>query len=211
MNATALADTAFLDQVGQRLLLKLGGRHFLVDVLERDDHTFHVSFPGSDFPLEGTTLDFEHHDDTGVILFRARVVRGARRKDEGLLLERPAQGYRRTHRDAFRVPTDLTALIRDQAHQQRYSAEVVNLSSGGALLQADAPFDQDSMLAVSLPLPRECIRSMAGEVVHMRWRQSTHLAQKKLLGVRFVGTGPEVRRTLSHYIGERLRHLSTVD
>jgi hypothetical protein len=196
---------------GERLLLKLGGSHFIVQVLSCDFETMRISFPGADFPLDDTWLHLEMHDDEGVTAFRARVLEGSKSRGAGLVLEYPAETRRRLHRDAFRVPTDLTAQVRGETHSKRYSAEVVNLSSSGALLQVDAPLAEESTVGLLLAIPRERRCQLSGEIVHSRWRRLSPLTVKGLFGVRFVDAPEPTRESLSHYVGERLRHLSSID
>ena len=212
MKSEAHVDALLPDAlVGQYLLAKLGGTHFMVRVLSCDTEAMRITFPGSDNPLEDTWLHLEFHDDEGVTAFRSRVLEGAREHGAGLLVEYPLICKRRLHREAFRVPTDIMAQVRDQARARRYSAEVLNLSSGGALLQMDAPRSEDSIVAMHLNFPRERNCNLTGEVVHTRWRHSSPLTVKGLFGVRFVDPDPPMRATLSHYVGERLRHLASVD
>lgn len=195
----------------RHLLVKLGGSQFLVRVLSSNPETIRITFPGSDNPLEDTWLRLELHEDDSVTSFRTRVIEGARSRDEGLLLEYPTSCSRRLHRDAFRVPTDLVAQVRDRNHERRYSADVVNLSSGGALLQMDAPITPESVVAMLLNIPRQPQCHLVGQVVHTRRRQAAPLSVKGLYGVRFIDPNLPTRESLSHYVGERLRHLSSVD
>src|SRR5690606_30203514 len=119
------------------------------------------------------------HDDEGVTAFRARVIEGSRRDRPGLLLEYPTTAKRRLHRDAFRVPTDLVAQVHHRGHaEHRYSAEVVNLSSGGALIQLDAPIPENATVTMNLNMPRLPRCQLTGEVVHIRTRRTTPLAVK---------------------------------
>jgi hypothetical protein len=196
---------------GERLLLQLGGSTFLVQVLDCDADTMRISFPGADFPLDNTWVHLEIHDDDGVTSFRARVLEGAKSRGAGLLLEYPNETRRRLHRDAFRVPTDLTAQVRDERYSIRYTADVVNLSSTGALLQMDAPVTEESTLGVTLAIPRERRCHLSGEIVHSRWRRVSPLAVKGLFGVRFLDLPEPTQASLSQYVGERLRHLASVD
>ena len=78
-------------------------------------------------------------------------------------------------------------------------------------MQMDAPIPDDSTVEMLLCFPRKPKYPMRAEVVHTRWRQSSPLSAKGLYGVRFIDPALPVRNTLSHYVGERLRHLSTVD
>lgn len=197
--------------VGEYLLAKVGGTQFMVRVLSTDANTMRISFPGSDNPLENTWLDLELHDEDGILSFRGRVLEGTRERGSGLLLEYPSTGIYRLHRDAFRVPTDLVAQVRDESEARRYSAAVVNLSSGGALLEMDAPIGEQSVIAMLLSIPRERHCRLTGEVVHMRQQRRTPLTVKGLFGVRFVDPEQPARESLSHYVGERLRHLASVD
>lgn len=212
MNAETCVGASLPESLaGHYLLAKLGAAQFLVRVLESDAQSIRVTFPGSDNPLEDTWLRFEFHDDEGVTAFRARVIEGGRGSNSGLLLEYPSSLRRTFHRDAFRAPTDLVAQVRDQEHGGRYSADVLNLSSGGALLQLDVPIGTQATLDVRLAMPRHPRCQLLGEVIHSRWRHSAPIAAKGLYGIRFIEPDDHTRDSLSRYVGERLRHLCSVD
>ena len=193
-------------KIGNQCLLSVTGRHFMAEILDVSADTICVSFPGIDYPVEGMYLEMEFHDKTGFSYYRVKVLRGPW-EGNGMLLERPSEPKRNQHRDSFRVATDLTVQVRDQIHIRKYDAALLDLSSGGALLQTEAPFDFNTSVEISLSLPGETNHSVLGQVVHMVEQDINKRGPMRVYGIRFVGLQPEACKSISHYVWIRLREL----
>jgi c-di-GMP-binding flagellar brake protein YcgR len=195
-------------RTGSTCLLNVIGQYFLVDLIEISEDTIRVSFPGTDYPVPGMSVHLDFHDAEGYDSFEAEVLEGPANTDAGLLLTKPTESRRTQHRDACRVPTDLTVQIKDQIHVRRYDAGLLNLSAGGALIETDAPFDFSTTLELTLSLPGEPLLRILGQVVHISDEsRAPSPSPTRLLGVRFVSLDPEVRKAISRYAWYRLREL----
>ncbi|MCL4691659.1 MAG: PilZ domain-containing protein [Candidatus Hydrogenedentes bacterium] len=194
-------------RAGSSCLLNVLGQYILVDLLEVGEETIRVSFPAKDYPVAGMVVHLDFHDAEGFDSYEAEVLEGPARADSGLVLSRPLESRRTQHRDACRVPTDLTVQIKDQVHVRRYDASLLNLSAGGALIETDAPFDFSTTLELTLSLPGESLLRVLGQVVHISDEAKRKEPGSRLLGVRFVSLDPEARQTVSRYAWYRLREL----
>ena len=195
-------------RAGSTCLLNVIGQYFLVDLIEVGQDSLRVSFPGRDYPVPGMIVHLDFHDAEGYDSFEAEVLEGPDKADSGVLLSRPAASRRTQHRDACRVPTDLTVQIKDQVHVRRYDAGLLNLSAGGALIETDGPFDFSTTLELTLSLPGEPLLRILGQVVHIANESRVPSpSPRRLFGVRFVSLDPETRQAISRYAWYRLREL----
>ena len=192
---------------GAECLLNFVGRHFKSRILEVGPETFRVTFPGRDYPVPGLNIVLEFHDDLGFYYMPTLVVEGPQNQPGGITLRKAAEVKRSTHRDSFRVPTDLTVRVRDHIHVRRYDAALVNISAGGALLRSDAPWDFSSTLEITLSLPGEPLYTLLGQVMHIATCTRCGQQPERVFGVKFIGIDPEIERAVTRYIFTRLPEL----
>lgn len=192
---------------GAECLLNFVGRHFKSRILEVGPDTFRVAFPGRDYPVPGLNIVLEFHDDLGFYYMPTSVVEGPHVKPGGITVRKVADVKRSTHRDSFRVTTDLTVRVRDHIHVRRYDAALVNISAGGALLRSDAPWEFDSTLEITLSLPGEQLYTLLGQVIHVATCPRSGQQLERMFGVKFIGVDPEIERAVTSYIFARLPEL----
>jgi hypothetical protein len=208
MNANKSGDPLRMEmRAGGSCLLNVIGQHFLVDLIEVGEESIRVTFPGKDYPVVGMLVHLDFHDAEGYDSYEAEVLEGPSRDGSGLVLTRPAESRRTQHRDACRVPTDLTVQVKDQVHVRRYDAALLNLSAGGALIETDAPFDFSTVLEVTLSLPGERQLRILGQVVHISNEARSPNPAVRMYGVRFISIDPDVRQAVSRYAWYRLREI----
>lgn len=193
--------------VGVECLLNVTGRHFLVKVLETENDVIRVSFPGKDYPIEGMRGEVEFHDGEGFFFYPIEVVNGPMHKGSGIAF-RCIDGLKRNkHRDACRVPTDLTVQVRDESHARRYNADLINISAGGAFIRTEAPFDFSTVVELALSLPGEASHSLRCQVVDLLPGVENARPAGSRYCLRFVDPDAEAERCITQYVWERLRHL----
>ncbi|HOZ46632.1 MAG TPA: PilZ domain-containing protein [Candidatus Hydrogenedentes bacterium] len=202
-------DIEFLDEktalkAGNACLMCASGRHFLVRILEVTTKTIHTTFPVTDYLAAGMYVDLEFHREDGFLQCRTEVTRSPEKKGDGVLLERPAHSHWNMHRDSHRVATDLMAHVRDAGHPRRYDADLVNLSSGGALIQTAAPFAIPTTIELAFSLPGDPLYTLRARVVHLGHHGHGAREGTRLLGVRFVDLSEEVRDAIRVYISQLL-------
>jgi len=192
---------------GNRCLVSLMGRHFMVEVVEVEKDTISVTFPGCDYPPDGVFVHLEFHDPEGFTHYHTEVVRGPQSREDLLVLSKPGEPKRNVHRDTFRVPTDLTVQVRDQVHVRKYDALLLDISAGGCLLQTDAPFDFDTSIEITLSLPGEATHTILGQIIHIAETGSRHDGPSRVFGVKFVGVPSDAASSIGRYVWLRLRDL----
>jgi len=192
---------------GMECLLHITGRHFMVKVLDVSGDLVRVSFPGQDYPIEGIGANIEFHDENGFYYMPAEVIQGPMDAAGTVVLRRTPQVRRNTHRRSFRVPTDLTVQLKEQVHIRRYTAALMNLSAGGALVLTEAPFDFNSVLDLMLSLPGEQPSRVTCEVVHIAESVSKNNTPVRYLGLRFLDVETETEEAITRYVWQQLRIL----
>ena len=192
---------------GDPCLFNVTGRHFLVRILEVDASRIRITFPGIDYPVDGMRANLEFHDETGFYYYSTEVVKGPSSDLQGVLLSRPAELKRSTHRSSCRVATDLTVRVKDQVHVRRYDAALINLSSGGALIQTEAPFDFSSTIEMTLSLPGETACTILGQIVHLIEAAPNAPESHQMVGIKFITLDPDIEKSLTRYIWRRLQEL----
>lgn len=185
---------------GRSCLLNATGRHFLVKILDVADDTIRTSFPVKDYLVPGMFIDLEFHKEDGYLQCYAQVLRPPKKKGDGVVLERPAESHWNVHRDSNRVKTDLTVHVRDLAHPRSYDAGLINVSSGGSLIQTRAPLYIPAQIEIVLSLPGEPQHTVVGRVVHVGGREG----RRDLFGVRFVDLAENAYNSVMRYVGQAL-------
>ena len=194
-------------KAGVECMLHVTGRHFLAKILDVNNDVVHVSFPGKDYPIEGMRGALEFHDDEGFFYYAIQVVHGPVRKGSGIVLRRIAGLKRSKHRDACRVPTDLTVQVKDEAHVRRYNAALLNISGGGALVETEAPFDYSTTAELTISLPGEASHNIRCQVVDVLASCNSVHSTGHRYCLRFVEIEPDAEKCITRYVWERLHQL----
>ncbi len=192
---------------GGQCLIHVLGQHFLVEVLESDDETVRVSFPGQDYPIAGMTVRIEFHDADGFDSYPVEVVQGRESDGIGIVLRQPVEGRRMLHRKSYRVPTDLTVQVKAQDHVRRYDAALRNIGLGGVFIETQALFDPGIEVEITISLPGEPSHVIHGNIVQIAPSEGLPLVEKHLYRVRFIGTPLPAIQSVSRYIWRRLREM----
>jgi c-di-GMP-binding flagellar brake protein YcgR len=196
-------------QKGNSCLLTAMGQHFLVEVLDIGQERVRVSFPGSDYPVQGMMVDLEFHDKSGFNRYRAEIIAGPQEtEDEGIVLSLPRAASRSQHRDSCRVPTDLTVQLKSAERPRWFTGSLLNISAGGALVETEATFGIGATAQLMLSLPGEPNRELVTEVVHVNDAvEKRRDDERHVVGLRFVSPDRTVAESLTRYIWKRLRDL----
>lgn len=192
--------------VGDKCLVIVAQQRFMVNVLAMDDESLHLSFPGIDYPVAGMSIEAEFHDDQGFSTFTLTVLRGPEKEGEGMLLEMPSGKQRILHRSSVRVPADLGARVRGPADVKYTDARVVNLSTGGALVETSAVFALGVLIELVVQLSDDASYNLQAEIVHVG-HMEMGVEHGYLYGVRVVEHAPGAGRAITQYVWRRLKEL----
>lgn len=191
-------------KAGDHCLFHVMNRHFWVHIQAIDDEGIHITFPGSDYPIAGMGVELEVHEEDGFTAYESRVLKGpAEALGGGVVLNTPDCGHYHQHRGAIRVTTDLTVQLRDQVHVRQYTASLLNLSCGGALVRTDAPLELDTVVELNLSLPQEALNIVLAKVTHLS--EVPQNDSQRLLGLRFFNLDPSAHRAIGRYVYKRIQ------
>ena len=191
-------------QVGNRALLVLMGQRYLVSIVSVMDEAIRLTFPVSDFPLEGMYVNLEFHDDQGYSTYESEVIASPREPGDGLLVRRPPDSLRTHHRSSWRVSADFVVEMKNHVHPRRVEAPVINISAGGMLVRADAQLNFGDNVELHFDLPGDARKYALAQVVHVNTPEESR-GQVPLIGLRFVSPENSLTRAITTYIWRRLR------
>lgn len=195
-------------QKGSVGYLSAGTQRVPIEIADYTGKAVHIRF------LEGGLvggspwcwLDFDVPG--GLARFHTQVCAATYDIQDGLLLVRVHGLDRMGVREFARVPVNLPVDIHD-SQGRVHRAVLVNISSGGALLEteivADAEFRLRDEVTVKLPLPAK-IYTIGGQIVHVE-HVGVSTDHRRRYGVRFVEVDRPFLRDLFDYIWLRLTEM----
>jgi len=146
-------------------------------------------------------VDLEFHREDGYIECQTYVLRAPKEKGDPAALEMPKRVYWNVHRGSNRIPTDLIVHVREDEHPRRYDADLLNVSTGGALIRTRAPLTVPETIETTLSLPGEQQYTVRGRVVHT---DGTGVEDPRMsdstFGVQFVDLAEDVHQAILRYI-----------
>jgi len=201
------AESKLLSQ-GSQCYLRVLDRRFFCEIMEVGEQSIRVTFPGMDYPVEGTPVDLEFHVSDGYTCYHTQVVSGPAASGGGLVLERAPGGlkfYR--HRDSWRVPTDFLVQLKFDGEPRRHNLPLLNISAGGIMVRTDLPLEFGSSVLLTLELPGEPAVSTRGRVVHIQEAPGGLSGRARLVGIKFQNVEANARRAVTRYVWKRIREL----
>jgi len=193
-------------QTGNSCLLCATDRHFLVEILDITDNAIYVSFPVKDFLVSGMSVVLEFHEADGYFECSTKVIQEPKERGDRAVLRWPEQSYWNAHRDSNRVATDLTVHVRDVSHPRRYDADLINVSTGGALVRTRAPLGVPDIIELTLSLPGEPLYYVKGRILHLGRSGCPGDPKLRIFGIQFVDLPVEAHDSIARYITEALVH-----
>lgn len=193
-------------QVGNRCLLIIVEQRFLVAIQEVNEDSIRLSYPASQFPVAGMLMEMEFHDELGYARFETELLATPEAVGDGLLVRKPTEHCRTTHRGAWRIPADFNVILKSHVHPRRYELPVINLSAGGMLIQSEAELDLNDTVELKFLLQgTEKPMNMLGQIMHIH--QPDNPEDDPLVGIRFINSETEDRKSISRYVWRRMREL----
>jgi len=145
-------------------------------------------------------LEFE--DDRGCARYNTQVCAATYDSHDGLVLVRVSGVDRKGVREFARVPTDMDVTLQS-GHGAVFEADLINISSGGALVESDATFDERAEVVMRITVPQETAHKVIGQVVHIEPGENG----RTRYGIRFVEAQRDFMRALYHFIWGELKAL----
>lgn len=184
------------------------GERVPIKVADYCGKAIRVEFPNGGM-MGGTPwciLEFE--DDAGLAKYNAQVCAATYDVEDGLVLVRVAGVDRKGVREFARVPAEFEIQV-DSALGKPHEAMLVNVSSGGALIEMnrELPFHSEVTLHIEIPGEDSAFK-VIGQVVHV---EPVLENAPRRYGVRFVEVQRDFLRALFAFIWQRLKELFPMD
>ncbi|MCF6285818.1 MAG: PilZ domain-containing protein [Candidatus Hydrogenedentes bacterium] len=198
--------------VGNTAYLSIMDERFMVQILGVEGNAIWVSFPGACYPLNGMGGRLEFHRPEGLSAYNVQVLRYADGQAKGIILERSESAEHRTHRTAWRVPTDMTVAVQLPDSDYRFSAVMENISADGALLRAHPVLPIRATVHMTFSLDREHGEQLAeGRVCYAQEASSMTTPPAQHYGIRFTTMNADTRRLLTLFLYPHIRKIYPKD
>ncbi len=195
---------ADLIQKGNTCHLRFAGQRIAAEVVDVREQLIRLRCPENGVPARGRGLTVEFKDSIGTAGFFAQVVTTAPGDLHEVVLMRSPGLDRIELRNHLRVPASLLAAVSGPQSSSAYRAEVVNLSTGGLLLETRANLDVGDtvQLAISAEDKREL--HIAGAVVHTYPEQTSDRCR---VGIRYLAPDQAFLNSISWYVWRRVEQV----
>ena len=191
---------------GSRGHLSTNGSREPIEVVDSCGKAVRVLF--TDKPLLGGSpwcwLEFD--DPFGGARYYTQICAATYDAADGLILVRVSGIEREGVREFARVPANLDVSL-EKSPSSSIDANLLNISSGGALIESDGQLALQARVGIQLTLPGSGDYKVTGQVVHVeqiepniKWRY----------GIRFVEVQGDFLRALLNYLWLRLTELFPV-
>jgi hypothetical protein len=195
-------------QTGNTGFLSIMNSRFLVEIRGVERIQIWVSFPGVNYPVAGMGGRLEFHNERGFVAYNVQVIRYADRPEDGIILERSESAEQRTHRSAWRVPTDINVAFRTPNSTEVFSAVMEDLSADGCLLRAVPVLSVRTPVEISFPLDRQHGNQVVeARVCYVQEESELRSPVGLRYGLRFTKVPPETRRLLTLFLYHHVRRL----
>lgn len=188
--------------VGNECFMVVMDHRYFVEILGITTDTVWVSFPASNYPIEGMGAELQFHTPDGCSTFHTRVAKGPEKKGDGVILQRAEASTYLKHRRSWRVTCDLPVMINSLSEARLHEAHLVDLSAEGALVESQSEFEPGDLLNVSFTLPQHPTRALRARVIH--YDPPTMLRSGKL-GLKFTEVPPDSRESLTVFLYREIR------
>jgi len=178
------------------------GNRVAVDVVDYCGKAVQIKF--TDKPLIGGSpwcwLDFDTPE--GLARYYTQVCAATYDADDGLVLVRVPGLERNGLREFARVPASFKTVLK-RPDGVLEEAELINISSGGALVESRAALGFRGQVGLELSVPEKGAFSVGGQVVHVEEMEG----DLRRYGIRFVEVDRTFLRGLFEYLWGRLKEL----
>lgn len=189
-------------QVGRECILKAVGRILVVEILGIAKDTIWISFPTVDAILEGTGVELVLQGDEGFMSYHARVAVSPKDTSKGIMLERAETASHMKSRRDWRVPVDSSIWIRLKGEEEKFKAQMKDLTPDGALVLTEAPFDAADLLEMTFQLADTPTQHLIAQIVYDDKTKDSGIHR---FGLRFVEVERTVKESITWYLYERIQ------
>jgi len=189
-------------QVGRECILKAVGRVLVVEIWGIANDTIWISFPTADAILEGTGVELVLQEESGFMSYHARVAVGPKDTSKGIMLERAETATHMKSRRDWRVPVDSPIWIRLKGEDEKFKAQLKDLTPDGSLVMTEANYNAGDLIEMTFQLPESPTQSLIAQIVYDDKTKETGVHR---FGLRFVEAEREVKESITWFLYEKIQ------
>ncbi|MFA6244269.1 MAG: PilZ domain-containing protein [Candidatus Hydrogenedentales bacterium] len=184
--------------------LRIGAKRFPAEVIDVREQLIRLRCPENGVPTRGSGLTLEFPENGAVAGYFAQVLTAAPGETREVVLLRSPGLDRIDLRSFLRVPSSFTATVESAQSGGPCEAQILNISSGGALLRTPAAVLVGEPVRVTLTAVEQRPIRISGSVVHIGEEppQTEHS-----IGVRFLGVDTDGHHAISWYVWKRIEQI----
>jgi len=190
---------------GTRALLAIAGERYLATVIKTGEDWVQLTFPSTDYPVEGMYVVLELHDDDGYTTLESEVLEAPKEHGDPLVLRLPEAIQRNRHRSSWRVPTELPAKLKDHVHPRVRDVDLIDMSAAGLRIRTDADLAIGDNVDVTFALPGSGEHKVLCATAHVQ--RSEGDAENAQVGLKLISPDPTTLQAMKHYIRGRAREI----
>ncbi|MBX7258786.1 MAG: PilZ domain-containing protein [Candidatus Hydrogenedentes bacterium] len=184
--------------------LRVGGKRIPAEVVDVREQLIRLRCPEDGVPTRGSGLTIEFAENGAVAGYFAQVLTAAPGQAREVVLLRSPGLDRIDLRSFLRVPSSFTATVEGVQTGGPAEAQILNISSGGALLRTPARVQVGEPVRVTLTAVEQRPIHISGSVVHIGDEQPQ---TEHSIGVRFLGVDTDGRHAISWYVWKRIEQI----
>lgn len=187
---------------GTKCSLRIDGRRYPAQLLDARDRILRLACLEDGFSMESRGVVVEFDGQPGTAAYFTRFLTAAPDNHTELILLRSANLNCDELRSFLRVPTEIAVTVTLADSPATFSAKLLNISSGGALMHSDALPELEYGERLKLQIAEDPAISVEGELVHF---SSGKPSSDLRIGVRFVDVDDESVRALTWFVWKRVK------
>ncbi len=187
---------------GSQCHMRINGRRIPAEVMDVRDRVIRMRCVEDGFAIEGRGIVVEFDEPRGTAAYFTRYLTSAPDAHTELVLLRSANLNCDELRSFLRVPTEIGVTVTLDDSPAEFSAKLVNISSGGALLESDMLPELEYGERFKMRIAEDPAVSVLGEIVHF---SNDKAGAQPRFGVRFVDVDDDSVRALTWFVWKRVK------
>ncbi|NUM54216.1 MAG: PilZ domain-containing protein [Candidatus Hydrogenedentes bacterium] len=187
---------------GKKCALRIDGKRYAAELLDVRDRVLRMRCLEDGFSMDSRGIVVELDGPQGIAAYFTRFLTSAPDNHTELVLLRSANLNCDELRSFLRVPTEIAVTVALEDSPAQFGAKLLNISSGGALMESDTLPEMEYGERIRLQIADEPAISVKGELVHFsNGKPSSSLR----IGVRFIDVDDASVRALTWFVWKRVK------
>lgn len=187
---------------GAKCALRIDGRRYPAEVVDVRERVLRLRCLEDGFDIQARGIVVEFDGPKGTAAYFTRYLTSAPDSHTELVLLRSASLNCDELRSFLRVPTEIGVVVTLSDSAARFQAQLLNISSGGALIESDSLPEVEYGERLRLEIAEDPAISVSGDLVHF---SNGKAASRPRFGVRFVDMDNESVRALTWFVWKRVK------